>query len=36
MRKAIAARKGELENVMGPASRQCEGPIEGLVAKLTE
>lgn len=36
MKKAIAARKGELEKVMGPASRQCQGPIEGLVAKLTE
>jgi len=36
MKAAIAARKPELEKVMGPASRQCEGPIKGLVAELTE
>jgi len=36
MKAAIAARKGELEKVMGPASRQCEGPIKGLVAELTQ
>lgn len=36
MRAAIAARKGELEKVMAPAARQCEGPIKGLVAELTE
>jgi len=36
MKAAITARKGELEKVMGPAARQCEGPIQGLVAELTE
>ena len=36
MKAAIAARKGELEKVMGPAARQCEGPIQGLVQELTE
>jgi hypothetical protein len=36
MKTVIAARKGELEKVMGPAARQCEGPIQGLVAELTE
>jgi len=36
MKAAIAARKPELEKAMGPASRQCEGPIKGLVAELTE
>lgn len=36
MKAAVAARKPELEKVMGPAARQCEGPIQGLVAELTE
>ena len=36
MKTVIAARKGELEKAMGPAARQCEGPIQGLVAELTE
>jgi hypothetical protein len=36
MKAVIAARKGELEKAMGPAARQCEGPIQGLVAELTE
>ena len=36
MRIAIGARKPELEKVMGPAARQCEGPIQGLVAEVTE
>jgi hypothetical protein len=36
MKAAIAARKPELEKAMGPASRQCEGPIQGLVAELTQ
>jgi len=36
MRATIAARKAELEKVMGPASRQCEGPIKGLVEQLTQ
>ena len=36
MRATIAARKAELEKVMAPASRQCEGPIKGLVTQLTE
>ncbi len=36
MKAAISARKAELEKVMGPAARQCEGPIQGLVAELTE
>ncbi len=36
MKAAIAAKKPELEKVMAPSSRQCEGPIGGLVAELTE
>jgi len=36
MKAAVAARKPELEQVMGPAARQCQGPIQGLVAELTE
>src|SRR5665647_457143 len=36
IKTVVAARKGELEKVMGPAARQCEGPIKGLVAELTE
>jgi hypothetical protein len=36
MKTAIAARKGEIEKAMGPAARQCEGPIQGLVAELTQ
>lgn len=36
MKKAISERKPELEKVMGPAARQCEGPIQGLVKDLTE
>ena len=36
MRAVIVARKGELEKVMGPAARQCEGPIQGMVKELTE
>ncbi len=36
MKAAIAARKPELEKAMAPASRQCEGPIQGLVAELTQ
>jgi hypothetical protein len=36
MKKAIAERKAELEKVMGPAARQCEGPIQGLVKDLTQ
>jgi hypothetical protein len=36
MKATVAARKAELEKVMAPASRQCEGPIGGLVAELTQ
>ncbi len=36
IKKVISGRKAELEKVMGPASRQCEGPIKGLVTELTE
>jgi hypothetical protein len=36
MKAVISARKPELEKAMGPAARQCEGPIQGLVTELTE
>lgn len=36
MKAAIAARRSELDKVMGPAARQCPGPIKGLVSELTE
>lgn len=36
VKTVIAARKAELDKVMGPAARQCEGPIQGLVAELTQ
>ncbi len=36
MKAAISARKPQLEKVMAPTARQCPGPIQGLVAELTE
>jgi hypothetical protein len=36
MRAEISKRKAELDKVMAPTARQCEGPIAGLVAELTQ
>lgn len=36
LKAQIAARKAELDKVMAPTARQCEGPIGGLVAELTQ
>lgn len=36
LKKVISQRKADLDKAMGPASRQCEGPIKGQIAELTE